>query len=394
MKKLFGKPHRNWWFRNRAAALQTVIKTCSLLPGHPTEIFLFRNPFITAKLHTASISCHMFVQMNISSFTCVPAPITLICSSIARNIECLFDDFVRQVFHKSVLNKNTWPEIVNVFLLNAVSTYSVDKNNKHLTYPVQRSLDTLVAILDKLVNVLCAVLLVVAYSLQTEVAITTLGYYSALFPFLCVLFRFVLFVIIWLSVIMCGANVCGIELRLISNIFMRPSSIDSQCISSAIIGFFIRKQKLAEDQEKLNCRNEFFFLRNFSVHKYQFKCTFFILLLFRFQIISLHNNYTPHIQSAMSNLTLPFLYSINWKKFRSGMCMLDILFFFHLKRFLKIHLQINSTYTIFLVFVHLDARTGRLQLFCLVFNMCSVSTHRSVIKVCFSWIKRTWSAFV
>lgn len=45
--------------------------------------------------------------------------------------------FVRRIWHKIVLNKNTWPEIVNVFLLIAVSTYSVGKNNKHLTYSVR-----------------------------------------------------------------------------------------------------------------------------------------------------------------------------------------------------------------------------------------------------------------
>lgn len=66
----------------------------------------------------------------------LPAAITLICSSIVDNVQYFLLFFIpfRQVCHKIVLNKNTWPEIVNVFLLIAVSTYSVGKNNKHFMF--------------------------------------------------------------------------------------------------------------------------------------------------------------------------------------------------------------------------------------------------------------------
>lgn len=128
------KPQPSFLLRNRSKLLLKL--DFSIYAGHPTEIRLFRNPFISAKLHKANISPpHM---LNVIFFLSIPGDmyvylltITLICWSIVDNrhtrsrfvLHCIF--ISSKASTKCVLNKNTWPEIVNVFLLIAVSTYSV-----------------------------------------------------------------------------------------------------------------------------------------------------------------------------------------------------------------------------------------------------------------------------
>lgn len=104
-------------------------------------------------------------------FIRVPAAITLICWSIVDNRDSPVVPFVCPIPRpplQIVLNKNTWPEIVNVFLLIAVSTYIAVgrqrhrqqqqrgsrgiKNNKHLMCIPVRVSDTHI-FLEFLVNV-------------------------------------------------------------------------------------------------------------------------------------------------------------------------------------------------------------------------------------------------
>lgn len=109
-------------------------ETYSLLENGP-KLILVASYALPLELQTRKMVFVHFYLPQLLWFVSRLSTIDSVCECFSFFL--LLFHAIRRVGHKIVLNKNTWPEIVNVFLLIAVSTYSVGKNNKHFMYPVQ-----------------------------------------------------------------------------------------------------------------------------------------------------------------------------------------------------------------------------------------------------------------